>query len=445
MNTAFRRELEDDRSFVVDCIGLPQGQGCRAAADGALHDGKAQDDGHPQEMGPLNPYERRIVHLAVAEDPRCRSESIGDAFMKTVIISVSRQLAPVVPSAAGALRVATCSPPTTPSSRLRRRPAAAASASSASAVPTRTRGGSTAHASTAREPLEPRHATLTRERSRRRRRGRRSIRSSSRSSPRRIPTPARTSSKSARTAARSCCARSCARRCAAGARLAEPGEFTLRAFLNGRIDLVQAEAVADLIDAVTPLQARAAFDQLEGTLTDADRARSMRALFDLIARLEASLDFPDEGYHFIDAGEAAARARARSSAQIDALLADARARPADSRGLPGRDRRPAERRQVEPVQRARWRARAIVTDMPARRAIWSPKRSTSKGCASRSSTPPALREAPRRRRARRASRGRAQARDVADLVRASCSIARAPLTADDDDAADRRRRSGVAS
>src|SRR5207244_966031 len=52
-----------------------------------------------------------------------------------------------------------------------------------------------------------------------------------------------------------------------GARLAEPGEFTLRAFLNGRIDLTQAEAVADLIDAVTPLQARAAFDQLQGTLT----------------------------------------------------------------------------------------------------------------------------------------------------------------------------------
>jgi predicted RNA-binding protein Jag len=42
----------------------------------------------PQEMGPLNPYERRIVHLAVAEDPDVTSESIGDAFMKTVIISV---------------------------------------------------------------------------------------------------------------------------------------------------------------------------------------------------------------------------------------------------------------------------------------------------------------------------------------------------------------------
>jgi len=85
----------------------------------------------------------------------------------------------------------------------------------------------------------------------------------------------------------------------AGARLAEPGEFTLRAFLNGRLDLPQAEAVADLIDAVTPLQARTAFDQLEGTLTHRI-AEIDKALFDLIARLEASVDFPDEGYHFID-------------------------------------------------------------------------------------------------------------------------------------------------
>ncbi len=87
---------------------------------------------------------------------------------------------------------------------------------------------------------------------------------------------------------------------AAGARLAEPGEFTLRAFLGGRIDLVQAEAVADLVNAVTPLQARAAFDQLEGTLTAAI-GRVDAGLFDLSARLEASIDFPEEGYHFVEA------------------------------------------------------------------------------------------------------------------------------------------------
>ncbi len=105
----------------------------------------------------------------------------------------------------------------------------------------------------------------------------------------------------------------------AGARLAEPGEFTLRAFLNGRLDLVQAEAVADLVDAVTPLQARVAFDQLEGTLTRAIGALD-HDLFELAASLEASVDFPDEGYHFIrPAGEAAAVLRHVQDG-IDSLL-----------------------------------------------------------------------------------------------------------------------------
>jgi tRNA modification GTPase len=108
----------------------------------------------------------------------------------------------------------------------------------------------------------------------------------------------------------------------AGARLAEPGEFTLRAFLNSRIDLVQAEAVADLIDAATPLQARAAFDQLDGTLTE--RIGDIdRELFDLIARVEASLDFPDEGYHFVHADEAVQSLRTLE-AKLAALLCEAR-------------------------------------------------------------------------------------------------------------------------
>jgi tRNA modification GTPase len=109
---------------------------------------------------------------------------------------------------------------------------------------------------------------------------------------------------------------------ASGARLAEPGEFTLRAFLNGRIDLMQAEAVADLIDSVTPLQARAAFDQLQGTLTGAIAEIDAR-LFDLIARLEASVDFPEEGYHFVEP-PAVAREIAAIAERTDALLAEAR-------------------------------------------------------------------------------------------------------------------------
>src|SRR4051812_36014369 len=109
---------------------------------------------------------------------------------------------------------------------------------------------------------------------------------------------------------------------AAGARLANPGEFTFRAYLNGRINLVQAEAISDLIDAVTPLQARTAFDQLQGTLT-VRLAEMEKRLLDLIARLEASLDFPDEGYHFITTEETSREIGAIVSG-LDALLADAK-------------------------------------------------------------------------------------------------------------------------
>jgi tRNA modification GTPase len=108
----------------------------------------------------------------------------------------------------------------------------------------------------------------------------------------------------------------------AGARLAEPGEFTLRAFVNGRMDLMQAEAVADLIESVTPLQARAAFDQLNGTLTR-EIAAIDAALFDIIARLEASVDFPDEGFHFIEPASVA-QSIDGVVARLDALLATSR-------------------------------------------------------------------------------------------------------------------------
>jgi tRNA modification GTPase len=110
---------------------------------------------------------------------------------------------------------------------------------------------------------------------------------------------------------------------ASGARLAEPGEFTLRSFLNGKRDLVQSEAVADLIDAATPMQARIAFDQLEGTLTERIATIDTK-LFDLIARLEASLDFPDEGFHFVEPPRAAAEIDDVIAA-LDNLLRGARA------------------------------------------------------------------------------------------------------------------------
>jgi tRNA modification GTPase len=80
---------------------------------------------------------------------------------------------------------------------------------------------------------------------------------------------------------------------ARGARLAEPGEFTMRAFLNGRIDLTQAEAVRDLIDSQTLFQAKVAAQQLEGSLSGRIQPIK-RALVELIARLEAGIDFAED-------------------------------------------------------------------------------------------------------------------------------------------------------
>ncbi|NIM90521.1 MAG: tRNA uridine-5-carboxymethylaminomethyl(34) synthesis GTPase MnmE [Candidatus Aminicenantes bacterium] len=80
----------------------------------------------------------------------------------------------------------------------------------------------------------------------------------------------------------------------AGARPANPGEFTLRAYLSGRIDLLQAEAVNDLIRASSLRQARLSFNQVEGKLSS--KMASLRAkVVHLLARIEASLEFPDEG------------------------------------------------------------------------------------------------------------------------------------------------------
>lgn len=79
----------------------------------------------------------------------------------------------------------------------------------------------------------------------------------------------------------------------AGARLAEPGEFTLRAFLNGRIDLLQAEAVRDLIDSTTLYQARVAVRQMEGSVSRRIRP-AKEQLLELIALLEAGIDFAED-------------------------------------------------------------------------------------------------------------------------------------------------------
>ena len=85
--TAFRKQLGDDNRIVIDCNGFRKDKDAELRQMARFIADKARSSGMAQEMGPLNPYERRIVHLAIAEDPTVTSESIGDAFMKTVIIS----------------------------------------------------------------------------------------------------------------------------------------------------------------------------------------------------------------------------------------------------------------------------------------------------------------------------------------------------------------------
>ena len=86
--TTYRRQLGDDNRIVIDCNGFRRDKDAELKQMALFIAGKARSSGMPQEMGPLNPYERLIVHLAIAESSDVTSESIGDAFMKTVIISV---------------------------------------------------------------------------------------------------------------------------------------------------------------------------------------------------------------------------------------------------------------------------------------------------------------------------------------------------------------------
>ena len=91
-----------------------------------------------------------------------------------------------------------------------------------------------------------------------------------------------------------------------GARLAEPGEFTMRAFLNGRIDLTQAEAVRDLIESQTLYQARVAAQQLEGALSR--RLQPVKGkLVELVAAMEAGIDFAEDDVAVLPAAEIIAR------------------------------------------------------------------------------------------------------------------------------------------
>lgn len=91
-----------------------------------------------------------------------------------------------------------------------------------------------------------------------------------------------------------------------GARLAEPGEFTRRAYLNGKLDLAQAEAVVDLIDAATATAARSAIRSLQGEFSSAVDVL-LQQLIELRTLVEATLDFPEEEVDFLEAANACGR------------------------------------------------------------------------------------------------------------------------------------------
>jgi tRNA modification GTPase len=107
-----------------------------------------------------------------------------------------------------------------------------------------------------------------------------------------------------------------------GLRLAEPGEFTTRAFLNGKLDLAQAEAVADLIDAGTEAAARSAARSLQGEFSREIDALA-QGIVELRTLVEATLDFPDEEIDFLQRADAIGRLD-RIGARLQAVLASAR-------------------------------------------------------------------------------------------------------------------------
>ena len=90
VDMAFSRSLPDDTRVFVDALEYRKGKDIELRQMAKFLAQKAKDSGLDQQLGPLNPYERRIVHLAVAEVPGVATESVGDAFSKTVLISLRK-------------------------------------------------------------------------------------------------------------------------------------------------------------------------------------------------------------------------------------------------------------------------------------------------------------------------------------------------------------------
>jgi spoIIIJ-associated protein len=90
VDSAYGRTFDDDRRVFVDALGYRKGKDSELRQMAKLLAEKVKQSGVDQQLGPLNPYERRLVHLAAAEIPGITTESVGDAFSKTVLISLRK-------------------------------------------------------------------------------------------------------------------------------------------------------------------------------------------------------------------------------------------------------------------------------------------------------------------------------------------------------------------
>jgi spoIIIJ-associated protein len=90
VDMSFARTLPDEQRVFVDALEYRKGKDVELRKMAVFLAQKAKDTGADQQLGPLNPYERRIVHMAVAEVPGATTESVGDAFSKTVLISLRK-------------------------------------------------------------------------------------------------------------------------------------------------------------------------------------------------------------------------------------------------------------------------------------------------------------------------------------------------------------------
>jgi spoIIIJ-associated protein len=90
VDSSYGRSMEGDKRVFVDALEYRKGKDIELRQMAKFLAQKAKDSGMDQQLGPLNPYERRIVHLAVAEIPGVSTESVGDAFSKTVLISLQK-------------------------------------------------------------------------------------------------------------------------------------------------------------------------------------------------------------------------------------------------------------------------------------------------------------------------------------------------------------------